>query len=83
MTGNPPNVIKPWPSTHSDLGLTALPEPGAEPFLPCPGQGPLGPQPLQIIQQQRPSTPQILSERELLMGNGRKGQKEASSTWVR
>lgn len=49
MAGNLLNVIKPQPSAHSDLGLTALAELGAEPFLPCPGLVPLNPQPCRSL----------------------------------
>lgn len=45
MAGNPFHVIKPRPSAHSTLGLTALAESEAESFLPHSGWGPLSPQP--------------------------------------
>lgn len=49
MAGNLLNVIKPQPSAHSDLDLTALAELGAELFFPCPGLGPLSPHPCRSL----------------------------------
>lgn len=87
MAGNLLNVIKPQPSAHSDLGLTALAELGAEPFLLCPGLGPLSPQLCRSFISRILAHCGSSVNGSFLMGRWKKmahrGQKEASSTWAK